>query len=117
MTRLLALFNEGGAKLLDNCMPIAVVLILMKLFSKALLARISTKLDAYQPVDQTGFTLGFSRDGHMFVMTMLAEKCTEHNLPNWVAAAGFKKAHDCAGYGYFFEVLEEASVPSVCTHT
>ena len=76
-TRLEVLFKKGDVKSLENYRPISILPILLKLFSRVLLARIGDTLHRAQSGDQAGFRQGFGCDDHLFTLTMLYEKCQE----------------------------------------
>ena len=75
--RLRVLFKKGDVKSLENYRPISILPILLKLFSRVLLARIGAKLTEAQSPDQAGFRHSYGCDDHLFALTMLYEKCHE----------------------------------------
>ena len=64
-----------------------------------------------QSWDQAGFRPGFSCEDHLFTITLLAEKCNEHNIPLSTAAIDFSKAFDSISHRSMFEDLREQDVP------
>ena len=76
-TYLNVLFKKGDPKAMDNYRPIAVIAILLKLFSRIVLGRIEVYLNDFQSVDQAGFKPGFSCDDHLFTIGIVVEKCKE----------------------------------------
>ena len=70
-------------------------------------------LDDEQSCDQAGFRAGYSCDDHLFVISILAERMKEFNLPLWVAAVDFKKAFDTVCHASLWGSLQEQRVPVI----
>ena len=105
------LFKKGDPKLSENYRPVCIIPILYKLFSRIICERIKDILLAEQSGDQAGFRPGFGCEDHLFTMTIIAEKCTEFNIPLWVAAIDFSKAFDSINHSSIFEALQAHKVP------
>ena len=90
---------------------IAILPILLNLFSRVLYARVEGYLFRDQSVDQAGFKPGFSCDDHLFTVTMVYEKRREWNIPVWCAAIDYKNAFDRVDHLYLWQAMEDASVP------
>ena len=94
VTKLRILFKKGDKKNPDNYRPIALLPILLKVFSRVLLARMSIDLGKAQCRDQAGFRTSYSCDDHLFTVSMLQEKCAEWGKPLWCAAIDYRKAFE-----------------------
>ena len=110
-TRLKVLFKKGDIRNPENYRPISILPIMLKLFSRVLLGRISHVLAKAQSADQAGFIPSFGCDDHLFALTMLHEKCHECRIPLWVAAIDFKKAFDTVEHPSLWDALQEQGVP------
>eukprot|EP00973_Karenia_brevis_P050698 7042911-Karenia_brevis.AAC.1 len=91
--------------------------ILYKLFSKVILARIGSTLDAKQTVEQAGFRSGFSVDDHLFTIVSVIDRLAEFNLPLWVCTIDYRKAFDTVEFRAIWEALLRQGIPRkyVCT--
>jgi hypothetical protein len=110
-TRLRVLFKKGDVRCPENYRPISILPILLKLFSRVLLGRISEVLGKAQSVDQAGFRPTFGCEDHLFTLTMLYEKSQEWGNAVWVAAIDFTKAFDTVEHTALWAALEEQGVP------
>ena len=88
------LSKKGDRKIAGNYRPVCIIPILYKLFSRIVCERIKETLLSEQAEDQAGFRPGYGCEDHLFTITMLAEKCSEFNVPLWIAAIDFSKAFD-----------------------
>ena len=107
-----SLVQKGDKHQPENYRPITLLLILYKLFSRMVHARIKTILEAAQPVDQAGFRAGFSCTDHLFTISQIAEKMNELRMPLWVCAVDFKKAFDTVEHTAIWAALKEQQVPA-----
>lgn len=64
------------------------------LFTKIITLRLINRLDTAQPVEQAGFSSGFSTLGHIHTTRQVLEKCSEYNQPFVVAFIDYEKAFD-----------------------
>lgn len=79
---------------------------------KIITNRLSTKLDFYQPTEQAGFRKGYSTIDHLHTVRTLIEKCTEYNVPLYLAFVDFKKAFDTLEISSVITALQNARVDS-----
>ena len=54
------LFKKGSKDNLKNYRPISLLSVIYKLFTRILVKRLETTLDAAQPTEQVGFKSGYS---------------------------------------------------------
>jgi hypothetical protein len=113
LSKISLLFKKGDKQLPENYRPISITPILYRLFSKVLLKRIRTKLEAAQSKDQAGFRPGFGCLDHIFALTSLVEKSNEFGKPMRIAAIDFKKAFDSVSQAAIWEALVEQGVEPV----
>lgn len=111
-TRLRVLFKSGDARCPDNYWPISILPILLKLFSRVMHARIADLLTSAQSHDQAGFRGGYSCDDHLFTLTLLHEKCSEWEMPFWIAAIDFRKAFDTVEREELWSASQEQQIPA-----
>ena len=97
--------KKGDERLPENYRPTCIIPILYKLFSRILCDRVKDQLISEQSEDQAVFRPGYSCDDHLFAVTLLAEKCSEFNMPLWTATLDFKKAFDSISHASIWEAL------------
>ena len=117
MTRLRVLFKKGDAASLENYRPVAVLPILLKLFSKIILERIHETLSCAQDKTQAGFKKGFSCDDILFALSLVVEAMTEWNQEFWIVAIDFRKAFDLVFHGSIWKSLTAQGVPQCYVKT
>lgn len=81
-----------------------------KLFSTILTKKISSTLEARQPVEQAGFRKGFSTIDHIHTLELIIEKYQERNRPLYLAFIDYKKAFDSVSHNYIWETLATQNV-------
>ena len=96
-----------------NYRPIAVISIILKLFSRVLFARIGPHLGKHQSHDQAGFRKDYGCDDHLFTMILLAEAALEWRLDLWVVAVDFRKAFDSVEHAAIWRALAKQDVPAI----
>ena len=106
------LFKKGDRTSMDNYRPIAIISILLKLFSRVLAARLSVYLEPQQSVDQAGFRKGFGCDDNLFALTALVEAMLEWRVDLWLATVDFRKAFDSVYQSAIWRALAEQGVPA-----
>lgn len=75
-------------------LPISLLSVAYKLFTKARVNRISGSLDFQQPHKQAGFKTRCCTIGHDHVINQVIEKSAEYNKPIYVAFIDYEKAFD-----------------------
>ena len=106
------LFKKGDITNIENYRPISLLSHMYKLFTRILTNRMTTKLDFYQPVEQAGFRKGFSTMDHLQTVRSVMEKCSEYNVPLYMAFVDYKKAFDSVETWAFLSALEDARIDS-----
>ena len=88
------LHKKGDKKKLKNYRPISLLPQAYKLLTKIIITRMENKLEQYQTIEQAGFRKNFSTSDHILTLRTLIEKCTEYNLPLYLAFVDYEKAFD-----------------------
>ena len=83
---------------------------LYRLFSRILLRRIHTKLDAAQSKDQAGFRPEYGCIDHLFTVAAIAERAMEFGKPLWIATVDFQKAFDSVEHSAIWAALRAQGV-------
>jgi len=110
VTTLKVLFKKGDPKSVGNYIPISILPILYKVFSKVLLNRLKPALEAAQCCDQAGLQAGYSCEDHLQAIVGLCEQALEWRHPLWIAAVDFKKAFDTVSHPSLIEALIEQHI-------
>ena len=93
-THITVLFKAGDPQVLQSWRPIAVILLLHKLFAQLLYNRLEPILDPQQSPDQAGFRNRYRTDGHLFAVAMTQETEQGWQVLLWIATLDFKEAFD-----------------------
>ncbi|XP_037294379.1 uncharacterized protein LOC115454908 [Manduca sexta] len=104
------LHKKGDVTNLDNYRPISLLSHVYKLFTKIITLRVTTRLDAAQPVEQAGFRSAFSTVDHIHTVRQIMEKCIEYNQPIAMAFIDFEKAFDTVEHWAVIHSLQRCQV-------
>ncbi|XP_073960575.1 uncharacterized protein [Choristoneura fumiferana] len=109
-SEIILLYKKGDAADIGNYRPISLMSCLYKLFASCLLDRISSNIDAHQPIEQAGFRSGFSTVDHIQVVDQVKEKYIEFHRPLYMAFIDYKKAFDSISHESIWEALESLNI-------
>lgn len=109
-SEIILLYKKGDPADIGNYRPISLMPCLYKLFASCLLGRISSDIDALQPIEQAGFRSGFSTVDHIQVVDQMIEKYLEFNRPLYVAFIDYKKAFDSISHESIWETLKSLNI-------
>ena len=109
-SRTVILHKKGDRDDLRNYLPISLLTVLYKLFTKIILTRISRTLDEAQPYEQAGFRQGFSCMDHIQTVAMVIEVCREYHLPLVLIFVDYEKAFDSVETNAILSALVDQGV-------
>lgn len=102
--------KKGSTTNLQNYRPISLLTHLYKLFTKIITARLTNKLDLYQPKEQAGFRAGYGTNDHLQVVKSLIEKSMEYNKPLVLVFVDYEKAFDSIDHHELFKALADCRI-------
>ena len=109
-SEIILLYKKGDPADIGNYRPISLMSCLYKLFAACLLDRISSNIDAHQPIEQAGFRSGFSTVDHIQVVDQVIEKYLEFRRPSYLAFIDYKKAFDSISHSSIWEALKTQNI-------
>ena len=104
------LYKSGPTQDAANYLPICILDITYKVFSRVLHNRIIGNINEAQSVDQAGFRKEFSCDDHLLTSTILIEKVWRSRKQLWICAVDFKKAFNSVNFTLIWSALKECNV-------
>jgi len=99
--------KKGSITDLQNYRPISLLTHLYKLFTKISTARLTNKLDLYQPREKAGFRAGYGTNDHLQMIKSLIEKSIKYNKPLVLTFVDYKKAFDSINHHELFKALAD----------
>ncbi|KIH63093.1 hypothetical protein ANCDUO_06612 [Ancylostoma duodenale] len=88
------LYKKGDPSELKNYRSISLLSVLYKLLTKVINQRVEGILDAEQPREQAGFRRNYSTIDHLHAINELMERCSEYQIPLFIAFVDYEKAFD-----------------------
>lgn len=112
---MILIHRKGDVKDLRNYIPISVLSVLYKLFTKGILNYINITLDFNEPREQAGFWKGYSTMHHIHVVNQIIEKSAEYNGLLYMAFIDYKKVFDSVETAAVIEALRYQGVEDTYT--
>ncbi|KAK6730305.1 hypothetical protein RB195_007021 [Necator americanus] len=100
------LYKKGDPQDIGNYLPICLLSVIYKLFTRAILSRIERTVDEGQPCEQAGYRNGFSTIDHVHMVSKLIEVSREYKMPLSLTFIDFKKAFDTVENEAVMEALD-----------
>ena len=91
-------------------MPISLLSVIYKLFTRILVKLLETAFDAAQPTEQTGFRSVYSTMDNIQVLQQVKERCNEYELPLCLAFVNYEKAFDSIKLSSLFDSIEKQGI-------
>ncbi|EYC25050.1 hypothetical protein Y032_0012g1670 [Ancylostoma ceylanicum] len=104
------LHKKGDPSELKNYRPISLLSVLCKLLTKVINRRVENTLDSEQPREQAGFRRNYSTIDHLHAVNELIERCSEYQIPLFLAFVDYEKAFDTVEVNFLWNVLQEQGV-------
>lgn len=112
---MILIHKKGDVKELRNYIPISLLSVVYKLFTKVILNRISDTLVFNQRREQAGFRKGYSTMHHIHVVNQIIEKSAEYNELLYMEFIDYKKALDSVETATVVEALRYQGVEDTYT--
>ncbi|KAH7708500.1 hypothetical protein AAVH_24255 [Aphelenchoides avenae] len=103
------IFKKGDPEDIANYRPVCLLSTVYKVFTKAVLKRLTNTLDAAQPPEQAGFRSGYCTLDHLQTMNQLQKKAREFGRHLCVVFIDYEKAFDTVEVNAVWNALDERS--------
>ena len=103
--------NKGERGDCNNYRGISLPGVVGKFFAKVILIRLQKLAERVYPESQCGFRAGRSTIDMVFSLRQLQEKCTEQQMPLYIAFIDLTKAFDLVSRDGLFQILPKIGCP------
>ena len=110
--KIITLFmNKGERSSCNNYRGISLLSVISKVFAKVILIRLQNLTELVYPESQCGFRAGRSTLDMVFCLRQLQEKCTEQQMPLYIAFIDLTKAFDLVSRDGLFQIIPKIGRP------
>ncbi|KAK6737622.1 hypothetical protein RB195_019996 [Necator americanus] len=116
-SRTVLIHKKADREDLRNYLPICLLSVLYKVFTKIILTRISRTLDEAQPQEQAGFRQEFSCLDHIQTVSRVIEVCRKYRLPLVLTFVDYEKTFDSVETNAILSALVDQGVDASYVRT
>ena len=102
--------KSGDLQQVQNWRPIAILIIMYKIFARMVFNRIKDPINQRLSLDQCAYRPTFCIEDCLFVIDTLLSKTSEFNLPVWAASLDMRKAFDRVEHKAVVEALHHFGI-------